>query len=275
MVDLANNFSSPASIDDFETQLREAIRSTAIDCPRFPDFVNKLAEQKIGFVCHLTKSGRVTGISFDTAYAGVIKASSLGREFTWTGLQRKLGIEYVKIRDFEQLSLCANLGEKPTKINAKSSSLAANNDLLSGVARIEALENKILALLDAQQHVDLNKISADIELLTEQTPSNFQHVVTETRDELKRVDEAVKRIETLAVTLNHSEKHSEGESLYKPAEFKPLDTSNVDEALARNLSQIKGLCQSALTESNKVVQRAEASVTKIRQESFWLAFVAA
>ncbi len=272
---MAENSPDGNTREEHVAWLRELIRSTAMRHPRFPDFIAKLSEEGVEFVCRLTQTGRISAIGFNTSFAGEIKASVLGREFTWTGLQRKLGIEYIKIRDFHLLSSCARPMVRTNKHKNDRASSANNNELLSALARIESLEERILSLLDEQQHVDLSQMSMCIERLSSQGMTDFQNMVTETRDDLQRVDDAVRRIEAITQRLNKENsaavKLSQQDTRYSDSEA----SEYLNEELCHHLEQIKNVSQHTLVTTNKLLQRAEAAVSKMRQESFWLAFVVA
>jgi hypothetical protein len=234
MVDSARVIFSEPDAD----KLRDLIRDIAGVYPRFPDFVARLSEQHVELQCNLTRSGRVSSISYVYASNLQYKASALGEEFTWTGLQRKLGIEYVKIRDFQLLTSFAVPAEKnPNK--AKMAAAIDDKALLNRLDQVEALEKQILAQIS--------------------------------HDELQRVDEAVQKLEEIASAFSESAPHND-ESRAQTASQAP---QRLNEELHYSLGQIRGICQRALAESNKSIQRVDMAASKMRQESFWLALVAA
>ena len=244
---------SPANGDEFAIdekgleELRNVIRTTAKNFLRFPDFVEQLSEQQVQFACHLTRNGRISSISYIAPSGITVKASSLGDEFTWTGLQRKLGVEYVKIRDFE---LLASYEQETTSTMAKRA--LANNDtvLLHRIDQLESLEKQILSKLDEQSDKDAVVLLPDAS------------------EDLHRVDEAVNKLEEIASALAESKKVESSRS-------KVAEPANLEADIYSHLAQIRAICQRSLVESNKSVQRMEAAATKMRQEAFWLAVVAA
>lgn len=79
-------------------KLRELIHEAATDQPQLPVFLERLNSHGVQVLAQMTRGGRVTGVNY--AYMSYqIKASTLGTEYTWSGLQRKLGVHYVMQRD--------------------------------------------------------------------------------------------------------------------------------------------------------------------------------
>ncbi len=274
MSDLAESTPDRRVIEEHVAWLRELIRSTAMTYPCFPEFIAKLSKEGVEFVCRLTQTGRISAIAFETQFAGEIKASILGSEFTWTGLQRKLGIEYVKIRDFHLLASHARSAERAVKHKKSRTGNADNNELLGALARIESLEERILSLLDEQQRLGLNQKSMHSESLPSQGMSNVQDIMNETRDDIQRVDNAVRRIEAFAQELSKEGLVSVRASRQHEPHRSELP-EHLREELRFHLEQIKSVSQNTLVTTNKLLQRTEAAVSRMRQESFWLAFVVA
>ena len=242
-------------LDVIQETLRERIRVAAKAAPRFPDFIEQLSQQHITLICKLTRKGRVSSIHYAFQTESQIKASALGEAFTWTGLQRKLGVEYVQIRDFKLLS---SLAQTATPTSAKSKTARSSvhdNELLQRLEQLETLEKQILVKLDNQQAVDLEEMARKIEALS--------------ADELQRVDDAIVRLEELANVI-HTNEHNEVQGVQADAV-----PEGADEELRHTLTQIRGLCQRALSDTNKSLHRVELAANKMRQESFWLAFVSA
>lgn len=93
--------------------LRDIIHDAAADHPQLPVFLERLNSHGAQLLAHMSKSGRVTGVNY--VYLGQqIKASTLGTEYTWSGLQRKLGVHYIQQRDNPLLAVEAMIGEGAT-----------------------------------------------------------------------------------------------------------------------------------------------------------------
>lgn len=94
-------------------QLRDIIHAAAADTPQMPVFLERLNSHGAQLLAHMSKSGRVTGVNY--VYLGQqIKASTLGTEYTWSGLQRKLGVQYIQQRDNPLLAVEAMTGDGAT-----------------------------------------------------------------------------------------------------------------------------------------------------------------
>lgn len=118
-------------------QLRDIIHEAAADNPQLPVFLERLNSHGAQLLAHMSKSGRVTGVNY--VYLGQqIKASTLGTEYTWSGLQRKLGVHYIQQRDNPLLAVEAMIGEGATGADvgdyaALQASLPLDGEALSPV----------------------------------------------------------------------------------------------------------------------------------------------
>lgn len=240
-----------------QERLQALIRAAAKSAPRFPDFIDQLAKQQVSLVCKLTRKGRVSSIHYVFQSDFEIKASALGDAFTWTGLQRKLGVEYVQIRDFKLLS---SLAKSADPASTRSKTTLNEQALLARFEQLELLEKQILDKLEHLPSIDLNEVTRTIESMS--------------NDELQRVDEAVLRLETVLDSIQVDIDERAGRT---PSE--DLGQSGIspglEEELRHSLTQIRSLCQRAFSDTNKSLHRVEYASNKMRQESFWLAFVSA
>jgi hypothetical protein len=92
-----------AALPDFDlTALRSRIERAAEDAPTLEMFFTRLEEEGIRPIPSVQSNGRWNGISYE--FAGVrVKGSELGRAYTATGLQQKLGVCYDAARDAARL----------------------------------------------------------------------------------------------------------------------------------------------------------------------------
>ncbi len=81
-------------------QLKDIIQATAQGTNTMSDFVPQLEKMGVGMRANIQGTGRIAGVSFELNHIAV-KGSQLGKSFSWNGLQKKLGIEYEKDRDFQ------------------------------------------------------------------------------------------------------------------------------------------------------------------------------
>lgn len=123
-------------------RLTAVIREAASGAPEVAVFVDRLAGHGVRLVPHMARNGRVTGVSYD--YLGVVaKAAALGTEFTWSGLQKKLGIQYVMPRDNAVLEQCEKEGWIPRGLS--SADYPAQSSLPLDIT-VEPAASEILAL---------------------------------------------------------------------------------------------------------------------------------
>lgn len=94
------NLPGPDEIPDtaWLTRLQKLIHDAAAGGPTATEFVERLLVHAVRLVAQTSRSGRVSGVSYD--YEGhVVKGSALGPAYTWSGLQKRLGVTYVRQRD--------------------------------------------------------------------------------------------------------------------------------------------------------------------------------
>ena len=91
--------------------LQTLVDVAAQDQPTMSEFVNRLCRVGVGVQCHIQSTGRISGISFDYGDA-VLKGSSLGKSYSFNGLQKHLGVTYDKDRDFGTLERGTAGGKK-------------------------------------------------------------------------------------------------------------------------------------------------------------------
>jgi len=103
--------------------LQTLVDAAAQGQPTMSAFVDRLHRSGVGVQCHIQSTGRISGISFDHGDA-VLKGSSLGKSYSFNGLQKHLGVTYEKDRDFGTL-------EKGT-VGAKKKELARVNQIERG-----------------------------------------------------------------------------------------------------------------------------------------------
>jgi len=85
-------------------QIKYVIRQAAQGRPTMTEFLGRIREQGLSARPNIARNGRVSGISYRLDQVAV-KGSQLGRSFTWTGLQRSLGVRYDRQRDAAALEV--------------------------------------------------------------------------------------------------------------------------------------------------------------------------
>ncbi len=80
-------------------RLQEQIKEVAAEFPQTRQFVEELERRGIAVEFNLQKTGRIAGVSFETNGVA-FKGSSLGKNYSWNGLQKQQGLNYERERDF-------------------------------------------------------------------------------------------------------------------------------------------------------------------------------
>src|SRR5262249_12287399 len=84
--------------DDPRAEIRVTLDRASRDRPAMSELIRRLADEGIGVIPSLQKSGRLNGMSY--VFKGrVIKGSDLGRAYTAQGLQKRFGVQYDPERD--------------------------------------------------------------------------------------------------------------------------------------------------------------------------------
>jgi len=92
-------------------QLQVLVDVAAKRNPTMSQFINRLHRTGVGVMPHIQSTGRVQGISFEINGAA-FKGSSLGKAYSFNGLQNKLGVSYEAKRDFKALEEAVSGGKK-------------------------------------------------------------------------------------------------------------------------------------------------------------------
>jgi DNA-binding MarR family transcriptional regulator len=86
------------STDDSVAELATIIDQAANDKPTLSQFIERLEKQNVAVIPSLQSSGRLNGMSYRFQNK-TIKGSSIGREYTAQGLQKRKGVQYDAGRD--------------------------------------------------------------------------------------------------------------------------------------------------------------------------------
>ena len=93
----------PPDEDSIRRSVLAAIDRAAEGRPTVSALIERLKEQGVEVRANVASTGRVSGISFESE-GYVFKGSSLGRSYSWAGLQSKFGIDYDPARDLDVLT---------------------------------------------------------------------------------------------------------------------------------------------------------------------------
>jgi len=109
-----------------------------------PDFVQALAQRSIEAVPNVASTGKMNGFSFNFGGAS-FKGSDLGKDFTWSNLQKR-GVEYDIQRDFEELAdIRRNAVERDA---ARRTSERAGSTSDSDAQRLEQSTGSVIERVD-------------------------------------------------------------------------------------------------------------------------------
>ena len=92
-------------------QLQALVDQAAHDQPTMSQFIRRVHRTGVGVMPHIQSTGRVQGISFEINGAA-FKGSSLGKAYSFHGLQKHQGVSYEKERDFRALEEAVSGGKK-------------------------------------------------------------------------------------------------------------------------------------------------------------------
>lgn len=112
-------------------RLQDAIAKAAQDKPEMGRFIERLRERGVEVIPNLQSTGRVSGLSYELE-GKTMKGSDLGKAYTWTGVQEKLGVSYEHSRDHEAVRSAA---ERRNSGPAERSRDAPGPDGRDGVRR--------------------------------------------------------------------------------------------------------------------------------------------
>lgn len=94
------NMAGPDELPDtaWLARLQTVIHDAAVGGPTATEFVERLLSHGVRLIAQTSRSGRVSGVSYEYE-EHVVKGSGLGPAYTWSGVQKRLGVTYVRQRD--------------------------------------------------------------------------------------------------------------------------------------------------------------------------------
>jgi len=124
-------------------RLRDSIRTAAAGSPTMADFVDRLALVGVDVCIKTDRKGRVRGLNYVIGSEG-FRGTELGREFSFTGLQKYLGVTYASDRsaDFDiiRTRLCDGardeLGAELVSVSSVAAAAADSDEGLKSPERV-------------------------------------------------------------------------------------------------------------------------------------------
>jgi 2'-5' RNA ligase len=122
-----SSYPSPESTNKLEQQkekLRRIIDTAAANQPTFTQFIEHLQSRGINPRILLTRTGRIQGISYESS-GEEFSGTSLGANYSFSGLQRHFGVDFNLERDVEAIAAiaCSNSKRKSAIQNQSTQSI--------------------------------------------------------------------------------------------------------------------------------------------------------
>lgn len=265
------------------------IRTAAQSNPAMPEFFRRLNDCGVAAVVHFGRNGRVR--DFFYLHQGVaITPSKLGGEFTWSGLQKKLGVKFD--RRLHQNALengpdAAGAEDMSASPNA-AQHLPVDSDVMKDELIVEklseklndlkGLETRMLEIFERMRDQQTRDIQSDLERLRTASVRGLADEFAKLRDEeLAALSAAVaplgESLDRLRADMQsildrvQSERGALQESV--------VDASKVSRELVSAAQKMGESTAGARGEPSRSAQSVDTAVRRLGQESLWLALSAA
>jgi hypothetical protein len=242
-------------------RLEDHVRAAAVDAPSMTQFVERLMAYGIVLQVQMARSGRVSGVSYGWEDRSV-KASVLGPAFTWSGLQKKLGVTYVRQRD--QLALetagqrvAETLAAAPDETRYDEAPTSQEIESISSAGSVETID----AFGRVAQASSVDDPGA-FPTGSEPAAQNKEATPTGPPEEWARVATALEGLREEVRQATETARES-------------LQSSAAANVLAQSLEDVVVSVQSALVEAQRASRQAADAATRAKQESLWLALSSA
>ncbi len=90
-------------IISLRVELQGTLKTLTADKPNISELIKRLQTEGVYMKFKTQKNENVSGLTYVTD-KGIIKASDIGKAYTFSGLQNRKGVNYDKNRDFEEIS---------------------------------------------------------------------------------------------------------------------------------------------------------------------------
>lgn len=263
----------PALLADTERCVRQA----AENGPPMPEFFDRLNDCGVNAVIRFGRNGRVR--QFVYLNGGTqIAPSKLGDEFTWSGLQKKLGVQFD--RRIHQQSL--EMRSVEPQAHPTGSETMADEKLVERISAklddLKDLENRMCEVFDRMREQQTRDAQADLARLRDSSVRDLSAEFAKLRDdELAALSAAISPLgESLAqlrsdVQTVLTQVEGERAALQKSVR----DAGEVSRQLVGAAEKMSQTTAAAVSESTRSVRNVDGAVTRFRQESLWLALSAA
>ncbi len=262
--------------------LRFFIKQAASDAPELTVFISRLADNHIEFKANVTKTGRVGAISYHVGRHSA-KGSELGPEFTWTGIQKKLGVRYTRDKDFKLLAAEYELPQQKASKIAEPTSEQRDDELRNSVQqqlqKVEELEQRLVGAFSRLHEEEVCQLQLEFERLRREATDGLASEFRKLKDD--ELQSLTATIAPLGYTVDAVQKDTR-EILKNIEEERRLMTDGkveegkvVVEQILDVTDKLSASTQQALTESQKSIENIDAATRRLRQDSLWLALTSA
>ncbi len=274
------------SVRDVNHSLADRIRKAAKVSPEIADFIPYLSSFGVELIVSIAKTGRVKSISYIVNHER-IRGSAIGPEFTWSGLQKKLGVRYNKNRDIELLTRSASV----LSLSSITANFAASQrcETIKRMQEIKSptlneIEQSFEAIYERLRDAGNEKIQAEFGRLRDEALDSFSGEFKRIREEelgslVHTVAPLAQSVELLREDLRKIFEHVDESRhvLIDKIEASTASAENMTEATAHLESVVEQalLAQPVAAQSVDIASTVGASSNRIRQESLWIAFISA
>ena len=272
-----------ATPDDL-ARTAECIRSAAQHQPQMPDFFNRLKHCGVRAEVRFSRTGRVRQFFYRNGRCEIVP-SKLGSEFTWSGLQKKLGVQFDR-RDhqvvLEHMAATVDAFVRPSVTSTPSESVIVNSESsepnATALTELKTLEDRMCKMIERMREQQALGIRNDLAQLhgvfvkdiAEEFAKLRDQELLAVRDAVAPLGDAVNKVRSdVQAVMTHIEQDHNAPS---PTLSEPNDIAR---QLALSIDTMDLTTAKAVRDSHRAVKNADLAITKMRKESLWLALSAA
>ena len=194
------NLSVTESTSPLQLHLQALINNAAEGGPSVSDFLLRLDASGVNISVNIAKTRRISGISY--AFGGtLVRGNDLGKAYSWTGIQKHLGVSYDDARDFAVLEKKRGEAVLP---NVAADATAAPPDLAKLISLMTALDNDAHDLLDQavqERQLAAKKVEMALDDAKRHAVNAISQVAAQSERAMQTIIAASKTIDTAALRM--------------------------------------------------------------------------
>lgn len=194
------NLSVTESTSPLQLHLQALINNAAEGGPSVSDFLLRLDASGVNISVNIAKTRRISGISY--AFGGtLVRGNELGKAYSWTGIQKHLGVSYDDARDFAVLEKKRSEAVFP---NVVADATAAPPDLAKLISLMTALDNDAHDLLDQavqERQLAAKKVEVALDDAKRHAVNAISQVAAQSERAMQTIIAASKTIDTAALRM--------------------------------------------------------------------------